>query len=83
MNATTIQPLDEVIRETVKARIEKKAQEVAEEYKAKALFDLDVAVRKAVMDIAVEFSRMISVKDGGDEITIRIVDNRSPGGNGK
>lgn len=76
MEVTSSRPLDEVVRITVIGFIEKEAQRIADEYKEKALKDLEVAVRKAVTETAVTFSRMIDVKDGGDHITIHVSDRR-------
>ena len=77
MDITTHRSLDSVVCDTVKLYIEKAAQKIAEEYKEKALKDLDEAVRKAVTDTAVHFSKMIQVKDMGEQIVITISDKRA------
>lgn len=76
VTVTRHRPMEEAIRDFMKARIAQEAQKVADEYKEKALKDLDEAIRKAVTDTAVHFSRMIQVYDGGEKLTIQIMDER-------
>ena len=75
-NVITAKPLESAVRDFMEMYIDQEARRIAEEYKAKALKDLEEAVRAAVTKTVVHFSRMISVKDGGDQICITISDKR-------
>lgn len=76
MEVTTHTSLDSAVRQFMEARIAQEAQKIADQYKEKALKDLEEAVRRAVTDTVVQFSKMINVKDGGDTLTISIADRR-------
>lgn len=76
MNLVTQTDLSEAVSAFMRDRITMVAADVAEKHKKAALADLDEAVRKAVTDTAVHFSKMISVKDCGEQIVITISDRR-------
>ena len=69
--------IEEAVRHVVQMNIEAEVAKIVGEYKEKAIGDLEKAIRKAVVDTAVYFSKIINVKDCGESITITIIDKRN------